>query len=59
MNQRGEPKSWRHYVYGMNMLTRKSAADTIDYYRASASAFSGGESAEQWLQEVRNQAGWV
>lgn len=41
------------------MLTRKAAQESIELYRASASAFGGGAGKDEWLDTMKRQAGWT
>lgn len=54
----GEPRSWRHYVYGMMHLARAGARESLRLSTAAQMAFAKKEDAETWMRTQRAVAGW-
>jgi hypothetical protein len=55
----GLPRSWQHFVVGLQHISRQRSRDTLDQFRAVGAAF-GGQSPERdaWINEQSAHAGW-
>lgn len=55
---RGLPRSWPHYVYGMQHLGREHARASLRAAGSAGIAHANREEAERWYRAQRSAAGW-
>lgn len=54
----GRPISWRLFVYGLEVLSRQRARESLRLATAVGLPYSKQENADNWLQTQRIMAGW-
>jgi hypothetical protein len=58
VDSRGYPRSWRHYVYGMAVLQREHARESLRVASAMRAGFGSGVKVDEWFALKNAEAGW-